>query len=554
MTLPAAGNSRTAYLKGVSSSDTDVRITVAANKTPAGGTTYITVAGRKTSSGEYRSKILIAANGAVSVQLVRSNSGGTETSIAGPVTVAGLTYTANMVLQIRLQVTGVSSTTVRAKVWNNAGTEPGSWLVSTTDNTNGLQTAGSVGLIGYLSSATTNAPVTLTFDNLSATSSTVNQPPNAAFTTNVSGASVTVDAAGSSDPDGTIASYAWNFGDGGTSTGSNSSHTYTSSGSYPITLTVTDNNGATNSTAHTVTVTVPANQPPSAAFTSSVFGATVSLDGTSSSDPDGTVASYAWDFGDGATGSGSTTSHLYAAAGTYTVTLTVTDNNGATNSVSHAVTTTVAGGFAADNFSRTVSSGWGSADLGGSWTLSAPSSFAVNGSAGVMTIPSAGNSRTAYLNGVSSSSTDVQVSAALNKMPTSSTYVTLVGRSVSGGGDYRMKLLLNSSGGVTLILVRTNSAGTETTLSSTAISGLTYAANMVLQLRMQVYGASPTTIKAKAWNSAVSEPSSWMATTTDSTAALQTGGGIGLIGYLASSTTNAPVAIIFDALRATAVA
>ncbi len=64
-----------------------------------------------------------------------------------------------------------------------------------------------------------------------------------------------------------------------------------------------------------------------------------SFDGSGSSDADGTIAGYAWNFGDGtAHGTGATPSHTYAAAGTYTVTLTVTDDDGATGTVSHDVT------------------------------------------------------------------------------------------------------------------------------------------------------------------------------------------------------------------------
>jgi hypothetical protein len=69
-------------------------------------------------------------------------------------------------------------------------------------------------------------------------------------------------------------------------------------------------------------------QPPTASATASCSGLGCSFDGTASSDPDGTVASYAWDFGDGTTGTGATPTHGYAAGGTYTYTLTVTDNQG----------------------------------------------------------------------------------------------------------------------------------------------------------------------------------------------------------------------------------
>src|SRR5207247_371119 len=85
----------------------------------------------------------------------------------------------------------------------------------------------------------------------------------------------------------------------------------------------------------------PSNQPPVAAFTSSCSVLTCGFTSTSS-DPDGSISAYSWTFGDGGTAAVQNPSHSYAAAGTYSVTLTVTDNQGATNAISHPVTITPA--------------------------------------------------------------------------------------------------------------------------------------------------------------------------------------------------------------------
>ena len=102
----------------------------------------------------------------------------------------------------------------------------------------------------------------------------------------------------------------------------------------------------------------PPNQPPTAAFTSSSHRPDGTFDGRGSADPDGTIASYAWDFGDGGTGTGAQPTHPYAAAGTYPVTLTVTDDT-APPPAPTPVTVTVTAAprpvdFVSDTFTRTV--------------------------------------------------------------------------------------------------------------------------------------------------------------------------------------------------------
>lgn len=270
-----------------------------------------------------------------------------------------------------------------------------------------------------------------------------NQPPTAvASAVPAAGEaplSVVFGSAGSVDPDGSIVSYQWDFGDGSVGSGANPTHLYTSTGSYLATLTVTDNGGLSDSDSVNIDVTglsaaalvtaielstytkrgtrnvdgvvtvsngaggtegsaivqgrwtfpdgttqtryeysdrrgeatftavaeadglyaleiltvtksgfawaegdsqtqagitvgaPPVNQPPTASITGTCAALDCDFDGSASSDPDGAVVSYEWNFGDGGTGSGPTVSHAYAAAGSYTVTLTVTDDRGATD-------------------------------------------------------------------------------------------------------------------------------------------------------------------------------------------------------------------------------
>jgi PKD repeat protein len=87
--------------------------------------------------------------------------------------------------------------------------------------------------------------------------------------------------------------------------------------------------------------TVAANVPPTAAFTASCGGLSCTVDASASTDSDGSIASYNWNFGDGTTGTGVTTTHAYGAAGTYSITLTVTDNRGGTSATTRPATVAV---------------------------------------------------------------------------------------------------------------------------------------------------------------------------------------------------------------------
>jgi hypothetical protein len=110
-------------------------------------------------------------------------------------------------------------------------------------------------------------------------------------------------------------------------------------GSDSFIYTASDGKGGTDSATVSVNV-LAANQLPTAFFTGSCTGQSCNFDASSSNDPDGSIDSYSWNFGDGGTGSGLTPSHGYAAPGDYTVTLTVTDNRSGTDGYADQVTAT----------------------------------------------------------------------------------------------------------------------------------------------------------------------------------------------------------------------
>ncbi|MCD4526678.1 LamG-like jellyroll fold domain-containing protein [Nocardioides sp. cx-173] len=297
------------------------------------------------------------------------------------------------------------------------------------------------------------------------------------------------------------------------------------------------------------------NVPPVADFTASPAGLTADLAATAS-DPDGSVVSYAWSFGDGETAPASpssTTSHTYAAAGTYDVTLTVTDDDGAHTDLTKQVQVSEppAGPqpFALDAFSRQLADGWGSADLGGPWTRAgAASNFSVADGLGRIRMSSPGTGPAMALNAPTSADTDLRVRVGADKAATGGgTYLTIQPRLLANGSRYYADVRLVAGGSVSLILGRTVS-GTDTTLLTRTVPGLTVGAGDLVQVRAQAFGTSPTTLRVKLWPSGTEEPEAWTSSLTDDTAGLQVAGGLGLRTYLSGSATNAPVLGLFDDL------
>lgn len=173
----------------------------------------------------------------------------------------------------------------------------------------------------------------------------VNQPPRAIINgpeNGVVGDILTFSGSDSNDGDGHIASYDWNFGDGTIASGVKATHVYSEAGSYQIILTVTDDGGLIDKVTHAVQIEppVPANLPPEAviaALETAQVGQEVTFDASGSSDSDGYIVSYAWDFGDGAVADGVVVTHTYNEPGQYKIKLIVTDDGGLAGKVKHII-------------------------------------------------------------------------------------------------------------------------------------------------------------------------------------------------------------------------
>ncbi len=166
--------------------------------------------------------------------------------------------------------------------------------------------------------------------------------PTADFTYTAVDKHLVAAAQNSTDSDGDVLTFTWNWGDGSSmGSGVTASHDYAGVGVYTVVLTVQDGRGGAAAATKSITIVIL----PTPFFIARQYGMTTTFDASASrGSPGHSITSYAWTFGDAATASGPSTSHAYSVPGRYTVGLTVTDDGGLTNTVSHYVsanTTTV---------------------------------------------------------------------------------------------------------------------------------------------------------------------------------------------------------------------
>jgi hypothetical protein len=295
---------------------------------------------------------------------------------------------------------------------------------------------------------------------------------------------------------------------------------------------------------------------PAASFTASCTGRACTFDGTASQSANGPITGYGWDFGDGMTGTGGTTSHTYATEGTFTVRMTVTDSSDRTASTTRSVTVQAPptpGTIASDDFLRSVDGGWGSADVGGPWTVSSTvADYSVSGGAGIMTVPASGATRSATLDSLAAGDVDQSVQVTLSALPAAgSTYAYLVTRRSAANVDYRARVRVGADGSVRVAIVSRSGSSTDVILGTeTVVSGLTLAPGGAVRVRLQASGSSPTILQAKVWDAGGAEPADWQKTAADSTSAQQAPGACGVAVTVSSSNTAVPLTASFRSYRA----
>lgn len=155
--------------------------------------------------------------------------------------------------------------------------------------------------------------------------------PNTSIGTNTTSGTAPLLVQFSGNVDQPVLSYQWDFGDGNTSTDQNPSHEYANPGSYTVNFSITYQDGTTTPSTTLITVDPPS-VPLTASFTSDISSGTVPFNVNFTDSSTGPIASYLWDFGDGATSTDQNPSHEYTVAGSYTVMLTITGTDSTTAS------------------------------------------------------------------------------------------------------------------------------------------------------------------------------------------------------------------------------
>jgi hypothetical protein len=190
--------------------------------------------------------------------------------------------------------------------------------------------------------------------------------------------------------------------------------------------------------------------------------------------------------------------------------------------------------------------------VGGNWSHSGSLSlFSVADGQGLIKM-TAGSSSAANLASVNAPQADLRTTVSLDKIPVGGPlYLSVFGRRIPAVGSYVGKVIIRPNGTFTIEVTRLLSGTPEVVLQPAVTVPGTYSLGDALNIRLQVLGSAPTTIRAKVWEVGTAEPAAWQRSVTDNTSSLQTGGSVGISPYLSSGATNAPITLRIDELAAT---
>jgi parallel beta-helix repeat protein len=216
-----------------------------------------------------------------------------------------------------------------------------------------------------------------------------------------------------------------------------------------------------------------------------------------------------------------------------------------------AVTASATAPVADDTFTRTVTNGWGSANVGGVWQVSTPSSaWSARGGAGTVVLGTRGSGYLATLHTLLRDIDGTLTATIANRPSGTGTMVYLLGRH-NGLDDYRARIRVASDGTVyAAVLAHVGSTdhllGREIT-----IPRVRWSATTPIALRFRLSGAAPTALSLRVWNATQAEPPSWDLVTSNNDSHLQRSGTIGAMAYASTTSTGSPSTVRFDNIYVT---
>ncbi len=200
-----------------------------------------------------------------------------------------------------------------------------------------------------------------------------------------------------------------------------------------------------------------------------------------------------------------------------------------------------------DHFSRTTSSSWGNAAVGGTYALMGPpSSFSVNGATGLITLASNGNVHGAALP-VSVRDANIKLKFAVDRLPKSGYfYVAVVARATDSNSHYRFVVRVDPAGAVSVRIVRLLDGRTTILDKTVALGGFRVSTGKPYHVRFRVTAVGPTVLQGKVWPASNSQPTSWAIRRTDSASGLQKAGSLAVRASASASAPYVPVRFQFD--------
>jgi parallel beta-helix repeat protein len=207
--------------------------------------------------------------------------------------------------------------------------------------------------------------------------------------------------------------------------------------------------------------------------------------------------------------------------------------------------------YASDDFSRVVSNGWGSAPVGGAWTVKpATATWAVNGSVGTVTVLN-GKTVVASIAPLTTTDADLAISFTSDAGVSARPKFSFAVRAVDSTHQYQARVRVAPSGATRVAMTRVSGTTHALVGSEVTLPGTTWTPGTVFRVRTEAVGVGPTTLRVKVWLASAAEPAAWNVATSDNDPALQAAGSFGVLAVTPAGASGTTSTFTFDDLLVT---